>query len=603
MRWFFRVAPLATALVVSPASGALAQGEDVATYVKTLASDEMEGRLTGSEGARRAADFIVSELERMGVRPLPGRDSFRLPFEFTAGVNDVGSTLAISGAKVSPDSIRGLSFSDDGSVSGGVVFAGYGITVPEGQGFGYDSYQGLDVRDKIVLALRYFPEDASTEEKSVLAHYSGLRFKAMNARERGAKGILIVTGPRSPNAGELVDMSFDAAVAGSGIVAASIRGAVADRLFERVTGKTLAETQTELDSGNPHVTGFEIPDAEVALDVRLQKESRTGENVVGLLPASSSPAAGGALGSEYVVLGAHYDHLGRGKEGNSLAGSDEAGKIHYGADDNASGVAAVLAIADQLQDRERRAPVVFAFWSGEELGLLGSSDFVRSKMLAPGSIAAYVNFDMVGRMKDNKLVLQATGTSSIWPRLVEQTNVPIGFDVQLSEDPYLPTDSTSFNQSGIPTLNFFTGSHEEYHRPADRAELINYEDLERVSEFGALLAQKIAALDKKPDFLKVARTRQEGGSRDALRVFTGTIPDYTTEVEGLMLSGVIGGGPAEEAGLAGGDVIVEFAGQKITNIYDYTYALDVVKVGVPVKVVYLRGGERKETMLTPRARK
>ncbi len=602
MTSLLRVVAFGLLLVVPPFAMARAEGgtDDVLTYVKTLASDEMEGRLTGTEGARRAADYIVSELERMGVRPLPGREQFRMPFEFTAGVNDVGSSLAISEWKAPPESIRGLSFSDDGSVSGGVVFAGYGITVPEGQSFGYDSYQGLDVKDKIVLVLRYFPEDASPDEKSVLAHYSGLRFKAMNARERGAKGMLLATGPRSPNAGELVEMSFDAAVAGSGIVAASIRGDVADRLFEGVPGKTLADTQKELDSGNPHVTGFSIPDTTVSLDVRLQKESRTGHNVVGFLPATST---GGALAGEYVVLGAHYDHLGRGKDGNSLAGSDEVGKIHYGADDNASGVAAVLAIAGQLKDRERKAPIVFAFWSGEELGLLGSSEFVRSRVLAPNAIAAYVNFDMVGRMKDNKLVLQATGTSSLWPRLLEQTNVPIGFDVQLSEDPYLPTDSTSFNQAGIPSLNLFTGSHREYHRPADRPELIDYEDLERVSEFGTLLAQKIAALGEKPDFIKVARTKQAGGSRDTLRVFTGTIPDYTTEAEGLLLSGVIGGGPAEEAGLRGGDVIVEFAGQKITNIYDYTYALDVVKIGVPVKVVYLRGGERKETTLTPRARK
>jgi hypothetical protein len=173
----------------------------------------------------------------------------------------------------------------------------------------------------------------------------------------------------------------------------------------------------------------------------------------------------------------------------------------------------------------------------------------------------------------------------------------------LSEDPYLPTDVTSFNQAGVPSVNFFTGSHGEYHRPADRADLINYEDLDRVVNLGALLAQKIAALEKRPDFVKVARAPQQGGSRDTVRVFTGTIPDYSGQVEGLLLSGVIEGGPAEEAGLRGGDVIVEFAGRKIGNIYDYTYALDVVKVGEPVAIVYLREGEPRETKLTPRARK
>jgi hypothetical protein len=580
---------------------ALAGGEagDVRTHVSRLASEEMEGRLTGTDGARMASDYIIQQLERIGVRTLPGQDSFRIPFEFTSGVNDQGSTLSASGWEAPSGSVRGLSFSDNGEVSGGLVFAGYGITVPESQGYGYDSYFGLDVKDKIVLVLRYFPEDATAEAKSILARYSGLRFKAMNARDRGAKGLLLVSGPRSPNAGELVEMSFDSAVAGSGIVAAGIRGEVAEKLFERVEGKTLADSQEELDSGNPHVGGFEIPGAQLVLNVRLQKETRTAENVVGYLPATTEGPLGGAI----IVLGAHYDHLGRGNDGNSLAGKDEAGQIHHGADDNASGVAAVLAIAEKERSRDRKAPVAFAFWAGEELGLLGSGEFIREGTIPASNIAAYVNFDMVGRMRDNKLVLQAAGTSSVWPRLIEQANVVVGFDVQVSEDPYLPTDVTSFNQAGVPSVNFFTGSHKEYHRPADRADLINYEDLERVVELGALLAQKIASLEKRPDFIKVARAPQQGGSRDTVRVFTGTIPDYATQVEGLLLSGVIDGGPAQEAGLRGGDVIVEFAGRKISNIYDYTYALDVVKIGEPVAVVYLREGERRETTLTPRARK
>jgi hypothetical protein len=580
---------------------ALAGGEagDVRTHVSRLASEEMEGRLTGTDGARMASDYIIQQLERIGVRTLPGQDSFRIPFEFTSGVNDQGSTLSASGWEAPSGSVRGLSFSDNGEVSGGLVFAGYGITVPESQGYGYDSYFGLDVKDKIVLVLRYFPEDATAEAKSILARYSGLRFKAMNARDRGAKGLLLVSGPRSPNAGELVEMSVDSAVAGSGIVAAGIRGEVAEKLFERVEGKTLADSQEELDSGNPHVGGFEIPGAQLVLNVRLQKETRTAENVVGYLPATTEGPLGGAI----IVLGAHYDHLGRGNDGNSLAGKDEAGQIHHGADDNASGVAAVLAIAEKERSRDRKAPVAFAFWAGEELGLLGSGEFIREGTIPASNIAAYVNFDMVGRMRDNKLVLQAAGTSSVWPRLIEQANVVVGFDVQVSEDPYLPTDVTSFNQAGVPSVNFFTGSHKEYHRPADRADLINYEDLERVVALGSLLTQKIAGLEKKPDFIKVARAPQQGGSRDTVRVFTGTIPDYATQVEGLLLSGVIDGGPAEEAGLRGGDVIIEFAGRKISNIYDYTYALDVVKIGEPVAVVYLREGERRETKLTPRARK
>lgn len=572
--------------------------EDVRTHVSALASEEMGGRLTGTDGARKAADYITAELERLGALPLPGQDAFTVPFEFTAGVEDTGSSLALGDYSASPESVRGLAFSEVAAVEGDVVFAGYGITVPESQDFGYDSYFGLDVEDKIVLVLRYFPEDTSADVKTILARYSGLRYKALNARERGAKGLLIVTGPRSPNAGELAALTFDTAASGSGIVAASIAGDVAEQLFDHVDGKTLEQAQADLDTANPHVTGFEIRTS-LRLDVQLEREMGTGYNVAGYFPAN----ADGAFNDRFVLLGAHYDHLGTGRQGNSLARTDEAGEIHGGADDNASGVAAVLEVAERLKSRPRRSHVAFGFWSGEEMGLLGSSAFVANDVIDTDKLTAYVNFDMVGRMRDNKLVLQAVGSSDVWPRLIEQTNVPVGFDVQTSDDPYLPTDVMSFNQAEIPSVNFFTGTHQEYHRPADRVELINFEDLERVVQFGALLSHKLANLDEAPGFIKVARTVQEGGSRDTVRAFTGTIPDYAVEVEGLLLSGVIEGGPAEEAGLRGGDVIVEFAGQTVTNIYDYMYALEVVKIDEPIDVVYLRDGEKIETTLTPRARK
>ncbi len=587
-----------------PASGAGALEEHV-TY---LASEELEGRLTGSGGERLAADYLAAQLEKLGAAPLPGRDAFLMPFEFTAGTNDGGSSLALAASEVEQewtgvDTVQALSFSDNGAVTGGVVFAGYGLVVPESQDFGYDSYATLDVEGKIVLALRYFPEDMDQESRSKLARYSGLRYKALQARERGARALLVVTGPRSPNAGETVPMTFDTAVADSGIVAASISGAVAERIFEHVEGKTLAEAQAALDDGNPHVVGFEIPGIELTLDVKVERERRTGYNVAGVLPGSGAQEAD----KPYVVLGAHYDHLGRGSNGNSLAREEEAGGVHYGADDNASGAAAALAAGKRLAGMERRRSVVLAFWSGEELGLLGSTAFLNGSeagsALGPESTAGYVNMDMVGRMKDNRLTVQAAGSSPIWARLIEQSNVAVGFDIQTIEDPYLPTDSTAFNSASIPTLNLFTGSHEDYHRPSDTADKINYEDLERVARFSALVVSKLANLEAAPEFVKVAPRTDQGGSRDTVRAFTGTIPDYTTEVEGLRLSGVIEGGPAAEAGLDEGDVIVEFGGQKIANIYDYTYALDAVKIDEPVQVVFLRDGERHEVTIVPRARK
>ena len=216
-------------------------------------------------------------------------------------------------------------------------------------------------------------------------------------------------------------------------------------------------------------------------------------------------------------------------------------------------------------------------------------------------IAAYLNFDMVGRLTDNQLSVQAVGSSSIWTELVNELNEPFGFDLQFVEDPYLPTDVMSLNQAAVPSVEFFTGSHEDYHRPTDDPETVNYTGLDRIAELGAALAARLATRLDPPDFVK-AEPRIQRNGRGPIRIFTGTIPNYAAEAEGLLLSGVVGGGPAQTAGLQGGDVIVELAGQAIANIYDYTYALDLLKVGEPARVVFMRDGERIETTLVPEGR-
>ncbi|HEY7285495.1 MAG TPA: M20/M25/M40 family metallo-hydrolase [Vicinamibacterales bacterium] len=589
--------------------------------MQALAAPGLDGRLAGSNGEKLASDYIVSELKKLDARPLPGRSDFLMPFAFTAGTKDGGSTISIaaqgagaagqagkSGQNGVPTrfdtqaDVRALSFSDNAEVSGDVVFAGYGIVVPESQNFGYDSYTTLDVKDKIVLVLRYFPEDADQKTRGILARYADLRYKAMAARQRGARAMLVVTGPRSPNAGETIPMSFDTALAGSGIVAASISANVARALLAALPGeKALDAIQKSFDSGNPHVTGYAVPGAVVTLRAAVQREQRTAHNVLAYLPATAPEA--GVENKPWVAIGAHYDHLGHGEAGNTLAAKEDLNKTHAGADDNASGSAAVLAMATDLAHQPRRRNVLVAFWSGEELGLLGSAAFAAAPAVPMDQIAAYLNFDMVGRMQDNKLTVQATGTSPTWAKVLEQANVTAGFDLQVQEDPYQPTDVATFNAASVPCLSFFTGTHTDYHKPSDTADKIDYDDLDRVADFGAAIVRRISDTGAAPQFTKVDQQMQGGGGRAGVRVFTGTIPDYGGDVKGLLLSGVIGGGPAEQAGLRKGDVIVEIAGQTIANIYDYTYALDVLKIGEPAKVIYIRDGKRIETMLTPAARK
>ncbi|HZJ37560.1 MAG TPA: M28 family peptidase [Chthoniobacterales bacterium] len=599
----------------APASEHAGTGEITATDLRNevsfLASEPLQGRMTGSAGSKQTADYIAARLQHSQLKPAGDNDTFFQRFEFNAGVKVLKekNELALrQEAKNEPvqfeveKDFAPLSFTENQTVDGEIVFVGYGLSVPGKGAEGYDSYTGVDVKDKIALVLRYVPEDIEPKRRQELNRYAGLRYKAMLAREHGAKAVLFVTGPNSPNKGELVAASFDSSMANSGIVAASISGNVTDALFQG-SGKDLKSLQTALDKENPHAeSGFIIPKVTAHIVAAVEHIKKDDRNVVAMLPPSGSPDR-----AEYIVVGAHYDHLGLGETGAMLRQGEE-GKIHPGADDNASGSAAVMELAASLAAEQKAKPdefhrgILFAFWSGEEIGLIGSSYFVEHPPVALSNIVAYVNFDMAGRLRDNKLSLQGVGSSKAWRRLVEKRNVAAGFNLSVQDDPYLPTDVTAFYPKGVPVLNFFTGGHDDYHRPTDTADKLDYDGLERITKFARTLVMDLAQGGERPDYVKVEHT-EGAGSRETLRVFLGTIPDYTAEVAGVKLSGVRGGSPAEKAGLKGGDVIVEFGGQKVANIYDYTYALDAAKIGQPVEIIVMRDNNRVEISVTPEARK
>ncbi|MDP9099658.1 MAG: M28 family peptidase [Verrucomicrobiota bacterium] len=582
------VSPSPAAGVTDPGDSAEIRADDLRKEIEWLANEKREGRMTGRPGAQETAKWLADYFQRAGLKSFA--EDFALPFQFNAGERvlvektrleiSAGDGKAI--AKLDAD-FRPLAFSENGEANSDVVFAGYGLVVPGEGAARYDSYAGLDVKDKIVLIFRYVPEGVDPVRRAQLNRYSGLRYKTMLARERGAKGVLVVTGPNSPNAGQLLSLTNDGTNASSGIVAASINGQTADSLLTP-SGKNLKELQTGLDQENPHAEGsFVLPKVKVTLACGIEHLKKSDADIVAYLP----PAAGS---DEYVLVGAHYDHLGRGGT-SSLERAGEENKIHPGADDNASGTGWVMELAASLaKEREEhpekfRRGVIFACWSGEEIGIIGSAAFCEHPPVPLNKIVAYVNADMVGRLRDNKLTLQGVGSSHAWRKLIEKRNVAAGFSLTLQDDPYLPTDVTSFYPKNVPVLNFFTGAHEDYHRPTDTAEKINYEGLERIAKFSQQIVLDLAESAERPDLAKVERTAQEAGGRETLRAYLGTIPDYTTDVKGVKLSGVRGASPAEKAGLKGGDVIIEFAGQKIANIYDYTYALDAVKIGQP-------GGDR-----------
>lgn len=585
---------------------------DLRAQVSYLASDKLEGRATGSQGAQLAAEYITEQLHAVGLKPVGTNSAFFQTFEFNAGVRVItnANLLAVSGDNLAAafaveQDFRPLSFTANAEAEGEVVFVGYGLSVPGKEGEGYDSYAGVNVSNKIALVLRYAPEDVDTKRRAELNRYAGLRYKAMLARDHGAKAVLFVTGPNSPNAGELAGLNFDSSLAGSGIVAASISSNVVAALFAG-SGKDLKILQSALDKENPHAeSGFTVTKVKVKIATAIEHLKKTDRNVIALLP----PASPALPASEYILVGAHYDHLGHGESGGAMQRKGEEHAIHPGADDNASGTAAVLELAAALAKERAEKPgnfqrgIIFALWSGEEIGLIGSSQFAEHAPINLSNVAAYVNFDMVGRLRENKLILQGVGSSSAWRKLIEKRNIAAGFNLTLQEDPYLPTDTTAIYSKHVPVLNFFTGSHEDYHRPTDKPDTLNYDGLERITKFASAIIADLAKGPERPDYLTVAHSDSGGGSRENLRAYLGTIPDYATEIAGVKLSGVRGGGPADKAGLKGGDIIVEFGSKIIANIYDYTYAMEAVKIGQPVQVIVLRDGQRVTLTVTPEARK
>jgi hypothetical protein len=583
--------------------------EDLRSHVAFLASDELEGRLAGTTGAEDAAQYIEGLFRHVGLQPIMPDGSFFQPFEFASGVRirPGGNHLRIGETSVSDCDLRQgyqpLAFSGSGAAEGEVVFAGYGLVEPRTNDDGYDSYAGIDVADKIVLALRDIPDDVSPKRRQELSRYAGDRYKAKLAADRGARAFLLVSGPTSALNGGLIPFREDDRTAPVAIPSITITPDLADRLLAG-TGSGLRSLQSSLGSGDPSSSGVSNTGVHVTVVVSLERVRSQCRNVLAALPPRDESDG-------YVVIGGHYDHIGHGIGMGSLAPKEERGQIHNGADDNASGVSVVLELAARLAMEEgagrpptRRRGVIFACWSGEELGLIGSSHFAAHPPVPAEHIIAYLNFDMVGRVRDNRLIIQAVGSSPIWRSLIERHNIPAGFNLSLQDDPYLPTDSTAFYSTAVPCLSFFSDLHGDYNTPSDDANTLNYVGMERVARFAHRLVNDIRDPARDIPYLEVRQVAAPR-SRMGRRAYTGIVPDFAggQDVGGMLVSDVRPGGPAAAAGIQRGDVVVEFSGVSIASLRDYADALAGVRIGQPISIVVLRSGERVPLTITPAARR
>ncbi|MGA7991878.1 MAG: M20/M25/M40 family metallo-hydrolase [Thermoanaerobaculia bacterium] len=569
--------------VAAPAPAALSPAAArVQADVAFLASDDLKGRRAGTPEADRAAAWLVERFKEVGLSPAGPDGAWLQPFDFIDGVDlgpknrlETGTAPAQKAWAVGTD-FRPLAFSAAGAAGGEIVFAGYGIVAKD---LGYDDYQGLDVKDKVVLVLRYGPD--GDDEKSPFSPFAALRFKAAVAHEKGARAMLVAAGPLTKDVpDDLIALRTDAAFSDAGIVAMSVRRHVAESLLA-TSSKTLEAAQKAIDETKKPAS-FVVTGSHIDLNVDVTPNRVRTSNVIGLLKGADADKS-----AEIVIVGAHYDHLGMG--GTTSLASGGGPQIHHGADDNASGVAAMLETARDLAAKRASLPrsVLFIAFAAEELGTLGSLQFTKHPTVPWDSVVAMFNMDMVGRLRGDKLDVQGVGTSPAWKGLVESSNAEAKFKLALLEGGFGPSDHSPFYAAKRPVLFVFTGAHADYHKPSDTADRIDSEGIVRVVKFVEPVVAAVAAAPEKIAFTLVKGGTAPSGSR-SFRVWVGGIPDFSEEGSGVKLSGVTGGSPAEKAGLMAGDTIVKFGDRELRNLYDYTYALQGKKPGEKVNIVVKR---------------
>jgi aminopeptidase YwaD len=563
-------------------------------HIKYLASPELKGRGAGTPGLETAAKYIAAQFANYGLKPAGEGNTYFQQFTVTTGAKPGAGNRLVSHAGGGAQTLElrkdyiPLSFSSNGEAAAGLVFAGYGATAKE---FEYDDYAGVDVKDKIVLVLRYEPKSFRKDSKGPekpYTHHAHLVSKAINARNHGAKAILLVNGA-TPERDELIKFGSVSGPENAGILIAQVTNAAADRWL-RAAGKSLADAQKQI-AEKP--ASFALPDT-VRLDLRVDVEREHAKvgNVLGYLPGKTS---------EYLIIGAHYDHLGLGNE-SSLAPS-QIGQVHPGADDNASGTAGLLELARVFakQGGELRRGVLFMAFAGEEIGLLGSAEWTNDPTLAIKDAVAMVNMDMIGRVTADKLYIGGSGTGSTFDPLLKKAAALYPFKIEYSPDGYSSSDHTSFAAKGIPVLFFFSGLHGDYHKPSDTSDKINGATAARVVNLVADVSEQLVAADQRPEFRKVQMDPHSGAvpsGGGGYGPYFGSIPDFAPIENGVKFSDVRPGSPADKAGLKGGDILVQFGDKPIKNLYDFTFALRESKVGEVVNVKVLREGKPLEVKVT-----
>lgn len=561
--------------------------ESLRKHIEYLASSELKGRKAGTPGDSLAASYISTKFRETDADLFnsKGFQYFTLVTEVKLGINN-SVTVFSDNFYVEKDFIP-LSFSATGKHESTVIFSGYGISNQSGKSI-WDDYKDNDVKGKWVMVLRGDPEPDNPVSEFIPIATD--RAKALLAKDMGARGIILVSPSSIEKDDRLLELSYDKSVSDAGIPVINMTRKLASKILGKQVNFIDSVEKAMIVTGKSIILYGKYP---VNAEVSIERIRKISQNVIAILEGSDS-----ILKNEYIVIGAHYDHLGIG---GASSGSrvPEENEVHVGADDNASGVASLIELARyfSIESNKPLRSLIFVAFGAEELGIIGARNFVDNPPVAIASIKAMINMDMIGRLKKDgpSINISGTGTFDIADSIIDNLSSTLNFSVNKIIDGYGPSDHSAFYLSGIPVLFITTGAHSDYHTPSDNPEKINYHGQVSITKFTADLIRSIANLSVPPIFAEAKKRSVANQYSRGLKVTLGIMPDVSgAETSGGMkVEGTRKDAPAAKAGMLKGDIITAINGLPVSNIYDYMNRLSKLKQGDIVNVEILRNNVKE----------